>query len=150
MAVAPALMVAGAFTGGGLKVAGSAGKVAAKQASKTLKAALENAKTANDAKDAAFILKSAVENLQKIGEADIAALSNQEIASEIESHYKPGSDEFKAIGRRWAQVVAAINARIFQIELTKFVSGMADSTGILGTIYAFDKPKCGDHVPFPR
>jgi len=150
MAVAPALMVAGAFTGGGLKVAGSAGKVAAKQASKTLKAALENAKTANDAKDAAFILKSAVENLQKIGEADIAALSNQEIASEIESHYKPGSDEFKAIGRRWAQVVAAINARIFQIELHKFVSGMADSTGILGTIYAFDKPKCGDHVPFPR
>jgi len=150
MAVSPALMVAGAFTGGGLKVAGSAGKVAAKQASKTLKAALENAGKANDVKDAAFILKSAVENLQKIGETDIAALSNQEIASEIESHYKSGSDEYKAIGRRWAQVVAAINARIFQIELHKFVSGMADESGILGTIYAFDKPKCGDHVPFPR
>jgi hypothetical protein len=153
MVVSPALMVAGAFSGGSAKAAGTAANVAAKSAKNALIDSLQEVKkgvaAGADSKGKYDLLDSAIEKLSLIGETDIAALSNDEIAGIISARYPPGSPEYKAIGRRWAQVVAVILAKEFQLELFQMVSGMADPSGVLGTIYAFSKPECGDHAPFP-
>ena len=156
MVVSPALMVANVFTFGTASKAGGAAKTAAKGAEQAAKSSMKNVKKFKDAADnganalaAINLMRDAVEKLALVGEEDIAALSNDEIADAIEARYPKGSAAYKAIGRRWANIVAAIWAKELQIELAQFVTSVADPSGVLGTIYAFEKPMCGQHKAFP-
>ena len=154
MVVSPALMLANFVTMGSAKTAGAAAKagaqaaeVGAKASMKSMaKAGVENGANANAV---VGMMRDAVEKLALIGESDIAALSTDEVAAEIEKRYANGSPGYKSIGRRWAHVVAAIWAKEQGIELQKFVVGLADPTGIFGTINAFAKPQCQQHPAFP-
>jgi len=156
MVLSPAMLVANVFTFGSASTAGAAAKTSAKAAEQAAKASMKNVKRLKETVDNAAnlgaginVMRDAVEKLALVGEDDIAALSNDEIAAAIEARYPKGSAGYKAIGRRWAHIVAAIWAKEMQIELAQLVTSVADPSGVLGTIYAFDKPMCGQHKAFP-
>ena len=65
------------------------------------------------------------------------------------ARYPKGTDTYNAICEDWVLTYLAAASAAFALACTNQALGLADPSGIVSVIVAFNNPKCATHVPFP-
>ncbi len=60
-----------------------------------------------------------------------------------------GTNNYNAICEFWAITFLAASSEAFASAIANQAMGLADPTGVIGVVQAFNQPKCDDHMPIP-
>ncbi len=142
MVVSPALMLSSLATGGAV---GAGAKLAT--AVKKAELAVEASK---DIAEIALILKDAINDFMAAAEKDLASISTDDIAYQMDQTYGKDSPNYKTVAREYALLQIMMTLSDLQIELAKVAITTADFTGVLDTINAFAKPPCKERTAIPN
>ncbi len=141
MVVSPALMLTTLATGG---AAGAGAKLAT-----AVKSAQEAVEMGKVAAEIALILKDAINDFMAAAEKDLASISTDDIAYQMDQTYGKGNPNYKTVAREYALLQIMMTLSDLQIELAKVAITTADVTGVLDTIDAFAKPPCKERTAIP-
>jgi hypothetical protein len=151
MVISPALMIAGAMTGGAATTAAKTAKeLSSMQKLKdTASAAGKVAGEAAQIASVAAAFGAQIEALMLAAENDLASVTNRDVANKIKAKYPVNSAMYRSIARVWTQTYLSQSNKDLAFALTSIVATAVDPTGILSTVEAFTKPTCGQHEETP-
>ncbi len=87
--------------------------------------------------NAAEAFRARIEQSMADAENDIASVTNEEIAAQIEKRHAKNSPMYKSIARVWTQVYLSQGNSDLAMALTGIIANTIDPTGIVGAVQAF-------------
>ena len=149
LAVILNVMIAGT-AGNGIKAVDDAAKAAA-AASKLYKAAsaLEKVGYAQALQASVTALITQVTSAMNAAKSNLQSVTNAAIATAVANKYKVGSANYNSIAKQWTIVYIVASVASFLTTITDVAISLADPTGIIGLIQAYNKPKCEQHTTIP-
>ena len=94
-------------------------------------------------------LASQVTSLMSVAQNNLASVTNTVIATAIGNKYTVGSANYKSIASRWTHVYLMASLASFTSAVNDNLVSLADPTGIIGLIQAFNQPTCEQHTTIP-
>ncbi len=67
----------------------------------------------------------------------------------VMTYFPKGTDTYNAICDAWVRTYLTAASKAFALAVVNHAAGLADPTGIVSLIQAFNNPKCSTHVAFP-
>ena len=154
MVIAPLAVILNVMTAGtagnALKDVDDAAK-AVTAASKLYKAAsaLEKVGYAQALEATILALVAQVTSAMSAAKSNLKSVTNDAIATAVANKYTVGSANYNSIAKRWTQIYIMASVASFVTALSDIAISVADPTGIIGLIQAYNKPQCQQHTTIP-
>ena len=154
MVIAPLAVILNVMTAGtagnALKDVDAAAK-AVTEASKLYKAAsaLEKVGYAQTLEATILALVAQVTSAMNAAKSNLQSVTNAPIATAVANKYTVGSANYNSIAKRWTQIYIMASVASFVTALSDIAISVADPTGIIGLIQAYNKPQCQQHTTIP-
>ena len=154
MVIAPLVIIMNVATAGTAGTAVKAVDVAAQEANNAAKlakaaSALSKADALQNLQSAADTLGSQIQALMAVAQKNLASVTNSAIATAIANKYTVGSANYKSIANKWTQIYLVSSIDAFVTAIDSQIISMADPTGVIGLIQAYNQPMCDQHSTIP-
>jgi hypothetical protein len=117
---------------------------------KTSLMAVKAAKTANDLYQAEEVLRKSIGDFMDAAENDLASISTDKVAADVDNGYHKGSANYRYIAREWASRKLAYSIGDLVQNLGDLMISAMDPSGAYAVYNAFAKPPCASHTTMPK
>jgi len=151
MALAVVTLITSVFTlGAAAEVEGAAKAVTTlERAAKAFSDAVEAGGHASTLGSVEEAFRAAVTSLVTAAQKNLATVTNSQVASQVTAIFPKGTAYYNAIASAWTQIYLNNALAAFNTAILNVATSVADPSGIIGTIQAFNNPQCGTHTAFP-